>query len=122
MYQAAFFATFSIGRNARFTNTIATENAGRSSSACLRFAGSVPASAPMIGELAASPIHPQVITMPIAVAVPLGNASATIASVVGNTGAIARPAQNTAIPAIVASLDTSIIYVVIAIRTEDASV
>src|ERR1700676_2320222 len=52
-----------------------------------------------MGELTARPIQPQVITMPMAVAVILGNASAVRAKVVGKTGAMARPAQNTAIPA-----------------------
>ncbi len=55
------------------------------------------ATAPMIFELTAKPTHPSVITMPIAVAVPRGNVSPVIASVVGNTGAMLRPAQKTAV-------------------------
>ena len=49
----------------------------------------------MIRELTASPIHPHVMTIPSAVAVPTLKAAPVIASVVGKTGAIETPARNT---------------------------
>ena len=47
--------------------------------------------APIIRELTAKPVHPQVMTKPMAVPVMRGKASPTIASVVGKTGAIESP-------------------------------
>src|SRR5450755_4889199 len=88
-----------MGRIARVTNTIMSEAIGMISNAVFNCEASLPAIEPIIRELTARPIHPQVMTTPIAVAVILGKASPTMASVVGNTGAIARPAQKTKIPA-----------------------
>src|SRR5258707_10542800 len=106
--QYSYDALCSMGRMAKFTITIMMEKAGSSSSAVFRLAESTPAMDPMMGELTASPIQPKVITIPMAVAVMMGNASPTMASVVGNTGAMARPAQNTAIQARVGSALSSI--------------
>jgi archaellum component FlaG (FlaF/FlaG flagellin family) len=63
-------------------------------------AGFGPDSQPIIGELIISPLNPQVITNPIAIADWLLKSLPTMAIVVGNTGAIAVPAKNTAVPVI----------------------
>ena len=57
--------------------------------------GSLPAIAPMSRELTAKPAYPHVMTKPIAVPVMRGNSPPTIATVVGKTGAIERPATKT---------------------------
>ena len=57
--------------------------------------GSEPESQPIKGELSIRPLNPQVIAKPIAVADCSLKILATIAMVVGNTGAIAAPARNT---------------------------
>ena len=57
----------------------------------------------MMGELTVSPVNPHVIVNPIAVAVPCLKMLASTASVVGNTGAMAKPEQNTATAAVVGS-------------------
>src|ERR1017187_9368759 len=72
----------------------------------------------MIGLLTASPSQPEVITMPMAVAVMRGNASPTSASVVGKMGAIAKPAQNTTTQAADGLLTCNMANVVMAIATE----
>src|SRR3982750_2492255 len=99
-----------------------TEQTGRISSPVPSPLGSDPDSQPMIGELITRPLKPQVIVKPMAVAVPCLKRLATSAIVVGNTGAIARPAQNTVMPAMVGSVVCSIDQVVMAIRTADAMV
>ena len=71
--------------------------------ALFKRAGSSPAMAPIMRELTASPAHPHVITKPMAVPVILGKALPTIASVVGNTGAMETPAMNTSTKAAVGS-------------------
>ena len=83
--------------------TIKMEKTGNTIKPIPSPSGSGPESHPMIGELTVSPVNPQVIVNPIAVAVPCGKMLASTASVVGNTGAIANPVQNTAIPAILES-------------------
>jgi len=65
----------------------------------LRRKGSPPAIAPMILELTARPTHPQVMTKPMAVPVMRGKAEPVIASAVGKTGAMDRPAVKTRTPA-----------------------
>lgn len=62
----------------------------------LRRRGSSPATLPMMGELTTRPSHPAVSATPVAVATraPL-KVALTMASVVGNTGAMAMPARNT---------------------------
>ena len=107
---------------ARFNATIRTADAGITSNAFFRRRGSPPAMAPMIRELTASPHHPHVMTRPIAVPDILGNASPTMAIVVGKTGAIERPAMNTNTNATNGALVLSIRKVVIAIATEARSV
>ena len=77
---------------------------------------------PIIRELTASPTQPQVITNPIAVPVIRGNASPTIASVVGNTGAIESPARNTITPAAAGPLARSIRKVVMVMASAATSV
>ena len=57
--------------------------------------------APMILELTARPVQPQVMTKPMAVPVMRGKAVPVMASVVGKTGAMARPAMKTSAPAAV---------------------
>ena len=54
---------------------------------------------PMIRELTASPAHPNVIATPMAVLVSRGKNSGTMASAVGNIGAMDNPAKNTNSPA-----------------------
>ena len=51
--------------------------------------------APMMLELTARPVHPQVMTKPMAVPVMRGKASPTMARVVGKTGAMVSPAAKT---------------------------
>ena len=65
--------------------------------------------APMMRELTARPIHPDVMAMPMAVAVMRGKASPTMASVVGKTGAMATPAQKTMMAAMVGLLVCSMV-------------
>ena len=107
---------------ARFSPTINTADPGISSSAFFSRVGSPPAIAPMIRELTARPAHPQVMANPIAVPVMRGNADPTIASVVGNTGAIASPAIKTSAAAAPGFFVRSIRNVVTAMATEAASV
>src|SRR5215467_4708507 len=99
-----------------------TENTGITSSALLRRLGSPPAIAPMIRELTASPIQPQVMANPMAVPVIRGNTFPTIASVVGNTGAIDTPARNTRIQAPVTPRARRASHVVSAMAAEAARV
>ena len=75
-----------------------------SRSAFLSRAGSSPAIAPISRELTASPAHPQVIAKPMAVPLMRGKALPTMASVVGNTGAMDTPAMNTSTKATVGLL------------------
>src|SRR4051794_2983364 len=93
---------------------------GNRYSAVRRLLESAPDSAPINGELRASPSHPAVMATPIAVAVWTGKASQTIAMVVGNTGPMANPAANTVIAASWGSLVSSIRYVAIAIAIGQA--
>src|SRR5438552_16764792 len=104
-----------MGRITTFTIIIKTDAAGNSSKAVCKRLGTVPAIAPMMGALMARPIQPLVITMPMAVAVALGNASPTMASVVGKTGAMARQPQNTATAATATSdvwMATSVVMLI----------
>src|ERR1017187_5132531 len=96
------FHLCSADRIARLIAIITTENAGITSNAFLSLLGSPPAIAPMMRELTARPSQPQVMAKPMAVPVILGKASPTMASVVGNTGAMATPAKNTSIHAALA--------------------
>ena len=57
--------------------------------------GSEPDNHPITGELRISPLNPHVIAKPIAVAERERNIFPIMATVVGNTGAIAMPAKNT---------------------------
>ena len=57
--------------------------------------GFEPDNQPITGELKMRPLNPQVMANPIAVADCSLNNLATIAMVVGNTGAMALPARNT---------------------------
>ena len=102
------------------------EAAGSSSSAFFSFLGSSPAMPPMIGLETTIPNQAAVTAIPIAVASCAGrpfairsavcmNALPTTPSVVGNTGAIARPAMKTVTQATVGLLLCSIRNVVIAI-------
>src|SRR5271166_3509693 len=99
-----------------------TEHPGITIRAFLNLAASPPAIAPITRELTASPVHPQVITKPIAVPVIRGKASPTIARVVGNTGAIDNPARKTKTQAAVAVLVRNIKNVVIAIAIDPTMV
>src|SRR5690348_11260529 len=78
--------------------------------------GSLPESQPIIGELITRPVKPHVIVNPIAVAAPCLKRLATSATLVGNTGAMERPAQKVRTPAVVGSLVCRIAYVVTAIN------
>ena len=90
------------------TAIINTAMLGSTSSAFFNRVGSPPAIEPMMWELTASPIQPDVITIHIAVPVMRGKASPTIASVVGKTGAMDTPARNTRIHATLGSFVRSI--------------
>lgn len=81
------------------TTAITIDIAGRSRRAFFRPLGSLPAMLPMSGELTTRPSQPAVVAMPVAVAAVCGNFAFTTESTVGNTGAIAMPARNTATPA-----------------------
>ena len=76
----------------------------------------------MMRELTARPHQPSVMTTPMAVPVMRGNASPTMASVVGKTGAMETPARKTRIPAVVALVVFSIRNVVRVIMMAAASV
>ena len=103
---------------AKFTPTISTEKAGITSNAFFRREASVPAIAPMMRELTARPIQPQVMTSPMAVPDMRGKASPTMASVVGKTGAMEIPARKTRTAAAPGLFTRSIRNVVIAMATE----
>src|SRR5580704_10466650 len=109
-----------MARSARFTATITTDATGITNSAFFNRFVSPPAIDPITRELTARPNHPELIAIPDAVAVIVGNRSATIARTVGNMGAIANPARNTATPA--AAVVRNIQKVVMAIRTAATSV
>src|ERR1700739_76738 len=109
-------------RIARFNTTIRTADAGKSSKAFLSRLGSPPAMAPMIHELTARPTHPQVMTKPNAVPVMRGNAAPVMASVVGKTGAIDRPAMKTKTNAIPGLFVCNIRKVVMAMAMDAPSV
>src|ERR1017187_2242163 len=111
-----------MGRMATATTTMIAEAVGINSNAFFRRLGSPPPIAPMMRELTAKPHQPKVMTTPSAVPVMRGNASPTMASVVGKTGAMETPARNTSIPATLALLVLSIRYVVMVIRMAAASV
>lgn len=76
----------------------------------------------MSRELTASPAQPQVITNPMAVLVMRGNASPTMASVVGKTGAMESPARKTSAKAAAGLLVRSMRYVVMAMAKEATKV
>lgn len=82
----------------------------------------MPASQPIIGELTAAQVKPQVITNPIAVAVPCLNMLPPMATVAGNTRPIARPRQNTAMAADVGFVVRRIANGVTAISTDATNV
>src|SRR5215472_17742219 len=107
---------------ATFRTIMRIADTGNRSNAFFKRNGSPPAMEPIIRELTASPTQPQVITNPMAVPVMRGNAAPVIASVVGNTGAIERPATNTSANANEALLVRSMRNVVIAIAMEAPSV
>src|SRR5580700_3093894 len=105
----------------RLMPIINTAEPGMRSSAFLSRSGSPPAMAPMMGELTASPAHPQVMTNPMAVPVMRGNALPTMASVVGKTGAIESPAMNTSTHAALGLRVRSMRNVVTAMAMDAAS-
>ena len=74
--------------------------------------------APIMRELTARPVHPQVMTKPMAVLVMRGKASPTMASVVGKTGAIESPLRKTSTNAAPGLFVRSIRKVVTAIATD----
>ena len=80
--------------------------------------GSEPESHPINGELI-RPLNPQVIANPIAVADCSLNSLATIAIVVGNTGAMAAPARNTRTEVNQTGSRCRIMYVVPAINNDE---
>ena len=77
---------------------------------------------PIRRELTARPAHPQVMTKPVAVPVMRGKALPTMANVVGNTGAIERPAINTSTAAAVGLLVRSMRNVGTAMAMEAAKI
>ena len=107
---------------ARFKPTIKTAETGITNRAFFSRSGSPPAIAPMMRELTARPIHPQVMTKPMAVPVMRGKASPTMASVVGKTGAMESPAMKTSANAAVGRVVRSIKKVVTAIAVDAARV
>src|SRR5580700_2410928 len=104
------------------TTTMIADADGINNNAVFRRLGSPPPIAPMMRELTAKPHQPRVITTPSAVPVIRGNASPTMASVVGKTGAMETPARKTRTPATVGLLVLSIRNVVTVIRMAAASV
>ena len=78
--------------------------------------------APMMRELTARPTQPQVITKPMAVPVMRGKALPTMASVVGKTGAMERPAMKTSTTAMPGLLVRSMRNVVMAMAMDAARV
>ena len=102
----------------RLIITISTADAGITSSALRSCSASPPAMPPIVLELTARPIQPQVMAKPIAVPVTAGNISPTTASVVGKTGAIEMPAMATNARATPGFLVRSMKKVVIAMATE----
>ena len=102
--------------------TITIEKTGSTSRPLPSPLGSGPASHPMSGELNVTPLNPHVIMNPMAVAVPCLKVFPTTAMVVGNSGAIARPTQNTATAAVVESVALSIAKVVTAMAMAEPSV
>src|ERR1035437_6983493 len=110
----------SADQRTRWRPIIRTAEAGMRSRAFLRRRGSPPAMAPMRRELTARPAHPQVMTKPIAVPLMRGKALPTTARVVGNTGAMARPAINTRTAAAPGLLVRSMRNVVTAMAMEAA--
>jgi hypothetical protein len=94
-----------------------TAKTGSSRSASPRLLA--PFKAPMIFELTAKPIHPNVMAIPMALAVARGNVSPTTARVVGKTGAILSPVQNTATVIALCECSRSMMKVVMAISAAE---
>src|SRR6202161_1682052 len=107
-----------MARMPRFRTIIRTDEAGITSNALRMRLGSPPAMAPMMWELTARPAHPQVMTMPMAVEVMRGKASATMARVVGKTGAMERPERKTSAAAAPGLFVLSMRKVVTAMATD----